>query len=112
VLDSGGKPLEEGKVAMLQKDLTAFFKRFMSARLVMEVGGQSPWVSRLAHDAGLEVIVANPRRVQLAGRTPSCTAPKRGASTGANGSQRNRVGACVPRTNTAGHDRPTITNSL
>ena len=31
----------------------------------MAVGGHSPWVSRLAHDAGLEVIVANPRRVQL-----------------------------------------------
>jgi hypothetical protein len=31
----------------------------------MEVGGQSPCVSRLACDAGLEVNVANPRRVQL-----------------------------------------------
>jgi transposase len=31
----------------------------------MEVGGQSPWVSRLAKEQGLDVIVANPRRVQL-----------------------------------------------
>ena len=65
VLDRSGKPREEGKVAMLTKDLTAFFKRVAPARLVKEVGGQSPWVSRLAQAAELEVIVANPRRVQL-----------------------------------------------
>ena len=65
VLDAGSKPLEEGKVAMLPKDLTAFFRRVALARLILEVGGQSPWVSRLAQAAGLEVIVANPRRVPL-----------------------------------------------
>ena len=54
-----------GRVAMSRKDLTAFFQRFAPARLVLEVGGQSPWVSRLAKEQGLEVIVANPRRVQL-----------------------------------------------
>jgi transposase len=65
VLDAGGEPREQGKVAMSPKDLTAFFARVAPARLVLEVGGQSPWVSRLAQTAGLEVIVANPRRVQL-----------------------------------------------
>ena len=42
VLDGGGKPLEEGKVAMLQKDLTALFTRFMSARLVRCQGSNRP----------------------------------------------------------------------
>ena len=65
VLDVGDRPREQGKVAMSPKDLTAFFARVAPARLVMEVGGQSPWVSRLAQAAGLELIVANPRRVQL-----------------------------------------------
>lgn len=65
VLNPGGEPREQGKVAMSPKDLTAFFARVVPARLVLEVGGQSPWVSRLAQTAGLEVIVANPRRVQL-----------------------------------------------
>ena len=65
VLDPVGVPREQGKVAMFAKDLTAFFQRVAPARLVLEVGGQSPWVSRLAQTAGLEVIVANPRRVQL-----------------------------------------------
>lgn len=65
VLDEGCRPLEQGRVAMSREDLTAFFQRLAPARLVLEVGGQSPWVSRLAQAAGLEVIVANPRRVQL-----------------------------------------------
>lgn len=65
VLDDGCQPLEQGRVAMSRKDLTVFFQRIAPARLVLEVGGQSPWVSRLAQAAGLEVIVANPRRVQL-----------------------------------------------
>ena len=65
VLDAGGRAHEQGKVAMSPTELTAFFARVAPARLVMEVGGQSPWVSRLAQAAGLELIVANPRRVQL-----------------------------------------------
>jgi len=32
---------------------------------MLEVGGQSAWVRRLAHAAGMEVPVASPRRVQL-----------------------------------------------
>lgn len=65
LLDAGSRPLEQGRVAMSPTELTAFFQRFGSARLILEVGGQSPLVSRLAHAAGMQVIVANPRRVQL-----------------------------------------------
>jgi len=65
VLDAGGQPLEQGRVAMSPAELTTFFERVGPARLVVEVGGHSPWVSRLAQAAGMEVIVANPRRVQL-----------------------------------------------
>jgi len=65
VLDAGGRVLEQGRVAMSPAELTAFFERVGPARLVVEVGGHSPWVSRLAQAAGMEVIVANPRRVQL-----------------------------------------------
>jgi len=53
VLDAGGRPLEQGKVAMSPAELTAFFERVGPARLVVEVGGHSPWVSRLAQTAGM-----------------------------------------------------------
>lgn len=65
VLDARGRPLEKGRVSMSPAELTAFFERVGPARLVVEVGGHSPWVSRLAQAAGMELIVANPRRVQL-----------------------------------------------
>jgi transposase len=35
------------------------------ARIVIEVGTHSPWVSRLLRSFGYEVIVANPRQVKL-----------------------------------------------
>lgn len=65
VLDVDCRILEQGQAAMSRADLTAFFQRLAPARLVLEVGGQSAWVSRLAKEQGLEVIVANPRRVRL-----------------------------------------------
>jgi transposase len=36
-----------------------------AARVVMEAGTHSPWVSRLLEACGHEVVVANPRKVQL-----------------------------------------------
>lgn len=65
VLDADGLAHEQGKVRMSPKNLREFFERVVPARLVLEVGSQSPWVSRLAQSVGLEVIVANPRRVKL-----------------------------------------------
>jgi transposase len=44
------------------------FRSFPSARVVMEVGTSSPWVSRLLASLGHEVIVANPRSLGDRGR--------------------------------------------
>lgn len=69
VLDADCRILEQGQDAMSRTDLTAFFQRPASARVVLEVGGQSAWVSRLAKEQGLEVSVANSRRVRLITRS-------------------------------------------
>ena len=45
--------------------LRGALSRFASARVALEVGTNSAWVSRLAARHGHEVIVANPRRVRL-----------------------------------------------
>ena len=60
-----GITLATGKVTTRQEDLRELFARWSGCRLVMEAGGHSPWVSRLASECGLEVVVANPRRVEL-----------------------------------------------
>ena len=60
-----GKKLDAGKVEMTGAALSKLFQGWKGCRLVIEAGGHSPWVSRLGTECGLEVVVANPRRVEL-----------------------------------------------
>lgn len=60
-----GHTLETGKVAMTRASLVVLFERWKGCRLVIEAGGHSPWISRLGTACGMEVVVANPRRVEL-----------------------------------------------
>jgi len=60
-----GHTLDKGKVATTRADLSALFERWKGCRLVIEAGGHSPWISRLGVACGMQVIVANPRRVEL-----------------------------------------------
>lgn len=60
-----GLTLSVGKVASTGDQLEGLFQRWKGCRLVIEAGGHSPWISRLATDVGMEVIVANPRKVEL-----------------------------------------------
>jgi transposase len=60
-----GAKLATGKVKMTREHLRALFKGYVGCRLVIEAGGHSPWVSRLAAECGMEVVVANSRKVEL-----------------------------------------------
>ena len=60
-----GAELAAGKVKMTREHLRVLFVGHAGCRLVIEAGGHSPWVSRLAEECGMEVIVANPRKVEL-----------------------------------------------
>jgi transposase len=65
VLRGDGHTLSTGKVATKPAELEAFFSRWKGCRLVIEAGSHSPWISRLGTACGLEVVVANPRQVEL-----------------------------------------------
>ena len=65
VVDAGGEVMETFRVRTTQVTLDRAFARFEAARVVLEVGTHSPWVSRRVMAAGHEAIVANPRRVRL-----------------------------------------------
>ena len=67
-LDSEGECLERRRVATRGPVLAEACERYPRARVVLEVGPHSPWISRLLGNPGHEVIVANPRRVKLIGR--------------------------------------------
>lgn len=59
-----GEVVEEGRVRTTAQALEERFRGHRK-RVVLEVGCQSPWISRLLHELGHEVLVANARRVQL-----------------------------------------------
>lgn len=65
VLDNEGQVMQEGSVATTKKAMTQVFGPITRARIAIEVGTHSPWVSRLLRGLGHEVIVANPRQVKL-----------------------------------------------
>lgn len=69
VLSGSGEVLSRQKVATTEVALARFVRCHADARVVLEVGTQSPWVSRLFERLGHEVIVANPARVRrIAGK--------------------------------------------
>ena len=57
--------VREESVASSKKGLAQVFSRYPRCRIALEVGTHSPWVSRLLNSLGHEVIVANPRQLQL-----------------------------------------------
>jgi transposase len=65
VWKESGEVEEQGQVKTRRLELERWGQRQKPARVVMEAGTHSPWVSRLLQGCGHEVVVANPRKVQL-----------------------------------------------
>lgn len=65
VLDATGGRIEEGRVRTTEPALRRTFTGRERARIALEVGTHSPWVSRVLAECGHEVIVANPRKLRL-----------------------------------------------
>jgi transposase len=64
VLDREGEVLEEGRLKTSEALLRQRFEG-TPCRVILEAGAHSPWISRAFASLDYEVIVANPRRVQL-----------------------------------------------
>jgi transposase len=64
VLDRQGKIIAEGSVATRREEFIANFSGLAKARIALEVGTHSAWVSELLTECGHEVVVANPRRME------------------------------------------------
>ena len=68
VLGSGGEVVSERRVRTTELALSGALGDLAPARVVLEAGPRSPWLSRLVAGLGHEVIVANPRQVALIAR--------------------------------------------
>ena len=65
VLDAAeGEVQEEGRVLCGRNQMARFFTGRGPARVVLEAGTHSAWVSALAAEAGHEALVANPRKAR------------------------------------------------
>ena len=65
MLNSEGEILREGQVPTTKAGMVEVFGSLGRARIAIEVGTHSPWVSRLLQELGHEVVVANPKQVKL-----------------------------------------------
>lgn len=64
VLDRSGEIIDERTIANDRESLGSLAKNYPKARLALEVGSHSPWVSRFLKETGLEVFVANARKLR------------------------------------------------
>lgn len=68
VLDEAGEVIERGQIRTRTGALERRFQGVPAARVVLETGKHSPWISRALKSWGHEVLVANARRVHLISR--------------------------------------------
>ncbi len=73
VLDAARAVVARGAMATTRTALSKTLAAFSGARVVLEAGSQSPWMSRRLHGEGFDVHVADPRRVQLISKDPRKT---------------------------------------
>ena len=69
VLDESGRILTESKTATNPNAMEEVFGKMSRARIALETGVHSPWISRLLNGLGHEVIVAHARNVRLIGES-------------------------------------------
>jgi transposase len=62
---TSGETLSETRVRSTPKAVAAMFRGRARARVVLEAGSHSGWMSRELMTCGHEVLVANPRRIKL-----------------------------------------------
>jgi transposase len=65
VLKGGEEVGVKGRVKTRRAEVEQWGRQQEGSRVVMEAGTHSPWMSRLLEACGHEVVVANPRKVQL-----------------------------------------------
>ncbi len=64
LLDGGGEVVDRTRVRTTPDAMRDYFKDFPECAVVVEASGQSPWVSRVLSECGLDVTVANAREVR------------------------------------------------
>jgi transposase len=64
VIDANGKIVAERPIANCRESLQQLSEKYPGAKMVMEVGSHSPWISRFLTELKHEVLVANARKLR------------------------------------------------
>lgn len=64
VTDNNGKIVDEFSIDNRKKALLTLTEKYPGARVAIEVGTHSPWISRLLSENGMSVTVANARKLR------------------------------------------------
>lgn len=64
VIDDDGEVADRTRVRTTPEAMREFFGEFAGCAIAVEASGQSPWVSRVLSECGLDVTVANAREVR------------------------------------------------
>ena len=56
--------MEREKLNLERPDLKALARKYHGSRVIIECGAHSPWVNRWLTKHGMEVVVANPRKLR------------------------------------------------
>jgi transposase len=73
VLDADRKVVQRGHCATRRAEVLRTLAPYAGARLILEAGSQSPWLSAALRQHGFAVQVADPRRVALISKDPRKT---------------------------------------
>ena len=65
VLDHDADILEQRSITNRKESIRRLSKKYPKARMIMETGTHSPWISRMLQGLGNEVIVANARKLRM-----------------------------------------------
>lgn len=72
-IDASRKVVARGSFATGLAPLAEGMLPFAGAKVILEAGSQSPWMARTLRTKGHDVLVADPRRVQLISKNPRKT---------------------------------------
>lgn len=69
-VDGARQTVRSGSFATSRTELEQALAPFSGAKVILEAGSQSPWMSRVLRAQGYDVLVADPRRVELISKDP------------------------------------------
>ena len=71
VLDSDGEITDSQNIPNTVESIESYFCKYSGAKVALEAGSHSPWISRVLSGLGFTVYVGNPRKLRVIWQSPN-----------------------------------------